>query len=256
MKKEYILFIDSGIGGLSTLKETSVAFPFNYIYFADSKNAPYGSHSKSELFEYLYDIIEFYTEKYKIRIVVLACNTATACCVSLLRKKYTKLTVIGTEPAIKLAEKQHYFNILSLTTPATAKQYKYFKLKQSLKSNVKSFAMPDFAKNVEEYFIKKTKFSYINVLKNVMFSLNAAKKQSCIVLGCTHYVFVKDIFKKFTNKCVVDGNKGVSKQVVKVCETLGVQKLKKSSILFECSNSTNFAKENYKKILSQILAKL
>lgn len=57
MKKEYILFIDSGVGGLSILSEVCKLFPSNFIYFSDNGHCPYGSRSKSDIFELLKNII-------------------------------------------------------------------------------------------------------------------------------------------------------------------------------------------------------
>ena len=68
MKKEYILFIDSGIGGLTTLAETTKILNANYIYFADSIHAPYGSHSAEELLCFLREIIENLLKTYNIHI--------------------------------------------------------------------------------------------------------------------------------------------------------------------------------------------
>ena len=69
MKKDYILVIDSGIGGLSTLSEIVQVFPFNYIYYADNKNSPYGSHSTDEVLKFLCEIIDKETVKYNVIMV-------------------------------------------------------------------------------------------------------------------------------------------------------------------------------------------
>ena len=132
MKKEYILFIDSGIGGLTTLAETTKILNANYIYFADSIHAPYGSHLAEELLYFLREIIENLLKTYNIRMIVLACNTATASCVEFLREIYPKISIIGTEPALKIAVSASHKRILALTTPTTAKQHKYLSLKQHL----------------------------------------------------------------------------------------------------------------------------
>ena len=117
MKKEYILVIDSGIGGLSTLCEIYKVLPANYIYFADNKNAPYGKHKKEDVYNFLETIIGSVCLKFKVSMVVLACNTATTTSIEKLRDKFTGIKFIGTEPAIKLAGSFGNKKILSVATP-------------------------------------------------------------------------------------------------------------------------------------------
>ena len=123
MKKEYSLFIDSGIGGLSTLAFTQKILKANYIYFADNKNAPYGSHTKNEILKYLTKIISNVQNKYPLKMVVLACNTATTSAVKQLRNLFD-IPIIGTEPAITLAKNNGYNHVFALTTETTKKQLK------------------------------------------------------------------------------------------------------------------------------------
>ena len=256
MEKEYILFIDSGIGGLSTLNETIKILPANYIFFADVKNSPYGIHTKNDIFHYLSNIIDNHIIKFNIKIVVLACNTATTCCIDKLRMKYSKLQFIGTEPALKFASKQGFKSILSVTTTATSKQEKYKLLIKNIDTKVKTIAMTNLAKNIENFEIDNTFFNKVTLFKDLFFILNHAKHQDCIVLGCTHYVYIKNILQQFTSQKIIDGNTGVANQTKKMFEFFDMKSKIKSSILFDCSHSTKFAKQNYKKILRQILANL
>ena len=125
MKKDYIVVIDSGLGGLSTLAECVKNVKTNYIYVADNKNHPYGTHSKREITSFLIDIIINLKKFCDFKIVILACNTATTSSIESLRRRFPELIFIGTEPAIKLAYNFSYRNILALTTPATAAQQKF-----------------------------------------------------------------------------------------------------------------------------------
>ena len=113
MKKEYILVVDSGIGGLSILAQMLKLFNSNIVYFADNKHCPYGSHSRAEILNFLVKIIDKIRKKYNLKIVVLACNTATTSAILHLRKKYKDLVFIGTEPALNLANQLNYKQILS-----------------------------------------------------------------------------------------------------------------------------------------------
>lgn len=254
MKKDYILVIDSGVGGLSTLAETMSILPANYIYFADNKNSPYGSHSNEEILTLLSSIINSFLSRNKVSLVVLACNTATTSCIENLRKIYPSIKFVGTEPAIKLASKTQN-NILLVATPLTAKQNRLAEIINNTKKHVKIMPMPSLARSVDDFLAEKSYFSYAKILKDVYKIVSASKNQDAIVFGCTHYCFLYDIFRKITNIQIFDGNLGVSKQVKFLSEKLNFATQKYSTVRFEFSNPTNFAKQNYKKILSQILAK-
>lgn len=260
MKKEYILFIDSGVGGLSILGEVYKIVPANFIYFADNKNCPYGEHSKHEIFLFLKDIITKVTSKFSVKLVVLACNTATTSSIEPLRKHFTNLTFIGTEPAIKLASDSGYHNILVLSTPATAKQQKYKKLKRSvLKSgkNVHSQTLPDFAKNIENYLTLGNTCSWLNLQKNLYEIKKVAQNYDCVVLGCTHYPLVHSLIEKFVQKPLVSGTHGVAQRVFSEHKNLISNELHKNlqkKVLFFFSSNAGDMKKKYIKIFKQILA--
>ncbi len=255
MKKDYILFIDSGIGGLSTLAETMKKLPSNYIFYADNKHSPYGNHSKTEILIFLTKIIYQISKKYQISAVVLACNTATTSCVGILRKIFKNLTIIGTEPALKLAKNSGFYDILCLSTPTTARQMKYKQLKNSLNVNIKTLSLGSFASEIEEYFCTGSYFSYAKLLKTLCYICNNAQNFQCIVLGCTHYCLVQVQLFKLAAKSVINGNLGVQKQVLNVLKPNYFNNQNSPKVKFIFSNPTKFAKQNYKKILGQILAK-
>ena len=94
---------DSGIGGLTTYKEIKKLLPNeNYIYYADTKNNPYGSKTQDELKQITKNIVNKLITK-GAKIIVIACNTATTNCIEYLRKEFPNTIFIGTEPAIKVA---------------------------------------------------------------------------------------------------------------------------------------------------------
>ena len=98
---------DSGIGGITVLKEIIKILPNeDYLYYCDSKNNPYGEKSDIELLEITNNIVNFFIKK-DVKIIVVACNTATTRCIKTLRKMYPDILFVGTEPAIKLACSQH-----------------------------------------------------------------------------------------------------------------------------------------------------
>ena len=88
MKNNPIGFFDSGVGGLSVLREAISIMPNeNYIFFGDSKNAPYGTKSVEEVKKLSFKTAEFMMEKH-VKAIVVACNTATSAAIDDLREKY------------------------------------------------------------------------------------------------------------------------------------------------------------------------
>lgn len=245
MKKKYILFIDSGLGGLSTLAETIKLLPNDYIYFADNLNAPYGAKSIDFLRRRLCEIIEFFTVKYDISIIVLACNTATTTCVSFLRKQYPNLCFVGTEPAVNLAKKQGFSNISVIATPQTISQLNHQNL-----GNCRLIKLKSLAKNIEHFLLFKDYLSKLKIYSTIYHLKRTIGSCNCLVLGCTHYPLLKSAFEKILNFPIIDGNKGVSNRIY----SLHPKKHKNYNIKLILSSENSKLKENYKKILRQILA--
>ena len=102
MSKQSIGIFDSGVGGISIWREIHLLLPNEHtIYLADSKNAPYGNRSKSEITELSIKNTELLIEK-GCKLIVVACNTATTNAIKTLRENY-QIPFIGIEPAIKPA---------------------------------------------------------------------------------------------------------------------------------------------------------
>lgn len=250
MKKEYILFIDSGVGGLSTLAETMKLVHANFIYFADNLHSPYGSHSDSEIFEYLKKIIEDLQKKYELSVVVLACNTATTSSIKNLRAYFKNITFVGTEPAIKLACDNGAKSILCLATPTTARQVRYLHLKDEASAAVDTLSVPTLAMDIENFLLNNN-LKYSLTLKKRLFAVASKSKSfDAIVLGCTHYIFVKKHIKDLTFLPIYDGNFGVAKQISNIKH----KNTPKSTVKFMFSMDNKTLKQKYKKILGQILA--
>ena len=102
-KDKAIGVFDSGLGGISVLKELVKSMPNEkFIYYGDSANAPYGIKTKEEITKRCIDIIEFFLNK-GVKAIVIACNTATSAAANILREKYIDIPIIGMEPALKVA---------------------------------------------------------------------------------------------------------------------------------------------------------
>ena len=230
MNNGYILFYDSGIGGLSTLSKTiKVLQKERLLDIADNKNCPYGNKSSEEIEKLVQENLSYLLKCYNIKMVVFACNTITACCVNHLRDKYN-LEIVGTEPAILPAlRNSESKEILCILTNATSKQEKYKKLVDGADGVIHSLAFDNLASDIESHILEKEKIDlnkYVVKIKNV---LRRYPKIDGLVLGCTHYCLVSRFFKTSLNISVYDGNLGVARRA----ETLLIRNNKLSNIDFK-----------------------
>ena len=225
---DFILFIDSGIGGTNLLKLTQNLLPHeSFLYVADTQNLPYGNKSKCRVTKLVTKKIKQVTNKYPVKMIVLACNTATATSVTTLRKTFS-IPVVGIEPAIKKALDLGHKNILVIATSATVKHSKIIKkyhnypyvpaefLRAKIKTNGTklrknsgcygtccSFKVGCPAAKItikkDRKLAKLIESRSAKLLKH----LSKYKKYSAcdaVVLGCTHYVFATDKLKRIFNK--------------------------------------------------------
>ena len=189
MQNRPIGFFDSGVGGLSVLKHALKVMPEeNYIYFGDSLNAPYGTKSREKVFE----LSEYAVDnliKQDVKAIVIACNTATSIAVDELRKK-VNIPIISMEPAIKPALEQTKGKVLLLATKVTVSSFRVNSLieKYDTDNRVIKVPCPALAKKIEEAVFGESDIeSYLFELLSSYKDINA----TAVVLGCTHYPFVK-----------------------------------------------------------------
>lgn len=138
-----IAFFDSGLGGISVLRETVRLLPQeNYLYYGDSLHAPYGVKSEAQIQALSLAAAEHLVSA-GAKAIVVACNTATSAAIGLLRQVYPDIPVIGTEPALKPAvEKYPGGRILVMATPMTIKQEKFQALKHQFDDRAQIIGLP------------------------------------------------------------------------------------------------------------------
>ncbi len=208
---ELIGLFDSGVGGTTILKELEKILPYeDYIYYADSKNNPYGELSDEELYKITGNIVD-YLLKRRAKIIVIACNTATTRCIKYLRNKYPGVTFVGTEPAIKPACEAGYKNILLLATPGTCGSERTKELIDTYKKDDQNiYVVPCYGlANAIEY----DEFDIQDTIIKEIHQIYSDKNIDCIVLGCTHYSLIKDLINNyFNNVDIIDGSVGVAKR--------------------------------------------
>lgn len=212
-------FFDSGIGGITVLYDTLKMLPNeDYIYYADTLNVPYGPKPKEEVKKYIFNGVEFITQQ-RVKAIVIACNTATSVAIEDLRGRYS-IPIIGMEPAVKPAvEKNKNINKRILVT-ATALTLKEEKL-QNLISKVDNehivdlLPLPELVKFAERFEFSEEKVRPYLEEQLGKYDLD---KYETIVLGCTHFSFYKDIFRKIlpADTNIIDGNTGTVKHLKKI----------------------------------------
>lgn len=226
-KNKPIGFFDSGVGGLSVLKEALKLMPNeDYIYFGDSKNAPYGVKTADEVRRLTFEAVEFLLNK-NVKGIAIACNTATSAAVADLRIKYPNLPLVGIEPALKPAvEINDGGDILIMATPMTLKEEKFNRLMEKYKDRATIIPVP--CPGLME-FIEEGKLKSKEVFEYLEDKINTYKKNriSAIVLGCTHYPFIKEALIDIVGNEVdiIDGGMGTSKELMR--------RLMKSNLLRE-----------------------
>lgn len=200
MKRPIGVF-DSGIGGLTVLKELAYRLPNeDFIYYADSKNAPYGPKSVEEIILLCDSIIRFLL-KNNCKLIVIACNTATAAAVVEMRKRF-QIPIIGLEPAIKPAcLNTKTGNIGVLATEGTFRGNHFLKTSekyidyvilhlQVAKGLVELAEKGIFEGNEAEKLVKQYTKPFLS--SNIDY----------LVLGCTHYPYYYDLIKNSVGESV------------------------------------------------------
>lgn len=207
MDNRPICFFDSGIGGSTILREVIRLLPNEgYIYYADSINNPYGNKSKEELFSIVDNVVSKLLE-FDPKIIVCACNTATAMVLNDIRKKYPSITFIGTEPAVKVVyDNYRDKKTIVLTTKGTGESERFQELFHKYETeNCKLVVAPELANLIENN--KDTSFYLSNLLKDYT-------DTEVVVLGCTHFPLAKDTIRNILGDVLfVDGSVGIANRI-------------------------------------------
>lgn len=215
--KNKIGIFDSGKGGLTTLKEIKRLLPHeDFIYYADAENNPYGNKTDEALYLIVDNIVKKLISK-DVKLIVIACNTATTKCIAKLRENYPNMLFIGTEPAIKVACDNNYKNTLVLATTGTIESERTQELVLNNKKenqNIYLLACEGLANAIEE-----SNQARINELLHKYLDEYTTKDIDSIVLGCTHYPIISESIQlMFPNAKLIDGNIGVAKRVKFILE--------------------------------------
>lgn len=228
-----VCLFDSGLGGLSVLFKCREMLPSQkFIYYGDNDRAPYGNLPSGIISRYVFSAAEELAS-YSPEALVLACNTATACCADALRKKYA-FPILGAYPPL-LAGGKIGGDGLVLVTRATYESRAFASLAhraEKLCPSAHFYPYPCdlLAAKIEDTLAAAPDAVYTAELP--------ARKFSFVILGCTHYAHVREAIARFYDCPAIDGAEGLARRLA---VTLAA---KKSSQISPRNAAENVADEN------------
>jgi len=217
--KQPIGVFDSGVGGLSVWKEIAALLPHeDIIYFADNANCPYGPKSKEEVIELSTAIVKFFISQ-NVKLVVVACNTATAAAIEHLRRSY-ELPFVGMEPAVKPAAILTKTKCVGILATAGTLGGKLFKATtERYASDIRvvkqvGTGLVELVERGEQYSSKAEELlrKYVQPM--------VKKGADHIVLGCTHYPFFRPLVDRIAGEgvTIIDPAPAVARRVKDILE--------------------------------------
>ena len=209
---------DSGVGGISVLKEIAGLMPQEHLwYYGDTAHAPYGTKPVETVLKYSMEIVDRMLS-IPVKAIVIACNTASSIAAPTIRASVS-LPVIAMEPALKPAsEARHGGSILVLATPNTLTLPKFQRLYDLYGEGAIPVPCPGLMEMVEAEDDEGAKLYLKDLFRKYETGVDA------VVLGCTHYVFLREIARELLPKdtLVVDGNLGTARQLQRVLRDQGL----------------------------------
>jgi len=198
MSNRPIGVFDSGVGGLTVLKRLTEELPNeNYIYFGDTARVPYGEKTKEQLIDIVKEILDWYKSK-DVKAVIMACNTSAAVALEDVKNDYD-FPIFGLiQPTAEYVAYSHAQKIGVLATTATIASKAYSSAINKLNHDVEIFEMacPGLVEIVESNKIETYEAKKL-VIKYVMPLLE--KEVDKLILGCTHYPYLREIINTLTN---------------------------------------------------------
>jgi len=211
-----ILVFDSGIGGISVYNEIRQKIPTaNYIYLFDNQAFPYGDKSNEFLIERVKSVIDKAILQFPIDIVVVACNTASTICLPILRESFS-IPIVGVVPAIKPAIKITKNKCIGLlATKATIQREYTHNLIRDFASGyqIELLGLSELALMAEQK-LQGIAVNMDDLVKLMMPWLELTNVPDTIVLGCTHYPFIKtELALVFRHATFIDSGYAIAARV-------------------------------------------
>ena len=236
-KEDYIAVFDSGVGGISVLKELMALMPGeSYLYFGDSANAPYGDRPTAQVRQLTLAAADMLMGR-GCKALVVACNTATAAAIKELRAAYPDTIIIGIEPALKLAYDRYPAGRVGvMATQVTLREEKFsHQLERFPDMQVSLIPAPGLVELIES---GKADTEETEALLRQLLSPYVGRLDA-LVLGCTHYPFVKAAVARILGEgtALLDGSLGTARHTMRRLEEAGLLQNGEGSLQIE--NSAN-----------------
>ncbi|MBC7878721.1 MAG: glutamate racemase [Anaerolineales bacterium] len=246
---------DSGVGGLSVLKAMREQMPAeNIIYFGDQEHVPYGARSMEEIQKFSEGITQFLLDKNS-KLIVVACNTASAAALTYLRQRFLDVSFVGMEPAVKpAAEITKTGKVGVLATPATFQGALYASVVERFGTGVELFqdTCPGLVSRIEKGELDTD--ATRTILENALHPM-LEKNIDTVVLGCTHYPFVIPLIQQIVGKDVrvIDPAPSVAKQAKRLLEADGMRSISdtKGNIQYFTSGDISVVESVLPKLLQE-----
>ncbi len=230
-------FIDSGVGGIPYMLELLKKQPnASCVYVADTANFPYGPKTHEQVVECVVPLVEKIITRFEPRVVVVACNTISVNALEVLRSKFASTKFVGTVPAIKLAasvSKKRCIGLLA--TKATCENPYNQELKNNFAADCELVCRAD---GELVSFIEKNGFtasgSELEEAVKPAMDFFISKGCDVVILGCTHFLNVKNAFEKYALRQaqgpqplveIVDSVEGVVNHAIDISGVLGAEPL-------------------------------
>ena len=225
LKEFPIGIFDSGVGGLSVLRAIRAQMPEeSVLYFGDQIHIPYGPRPMEQIRDFSEAITNFLLER-NAKLLVVACNTASAAALKYLRETFSHVQFVGMEPAVKpAAETTQTGKVGVLATPATFQGALYASVVERFANSVTLF------QNTCNGLVQQIEQGNLNgnetrkILENALHPM-LEKNIDTVVLGCTHYPFVIPLIQEIVGDKVrvIDPAPSVARQAKRLLEAEGVK---------------------------------
>ena len=216
---------DSGVGGLSVLRAIRAQLPEeSVVYFGDQEHIPYGPRPMEQI-RYFSEAITRFLLEQNAKIVVVACNTASAAALKYVRDIFPDIPFVGMEPAVKpAAEHTHTGRVGVLATPATFQGALYASVVERFANGVELLqsTCSGLVQQIEQGNLHGPETR--RILEDALLPM-LKHNIDTVVLGCTHYPFVIPLIEQIVGEKVrvIDPAPAVAKQIRRVLETNGAK---------------------------------
>ena len=219
---DLIGFFDSGVGGISVLHEARQLLPNeHFLFYGDNLHAPYGPRPLAEIRALSAAAIDRLLAR-DVKAIVIACNTATSAYAEIVRAAHPELPIVGMEPALKPAHfARHGGKVIVLATEATLRLEKFERLMNLYGDDVITVVGQGLVELVES---GKARSPEAQSRLEALLDQYRALQIDAIVLGCTHYPFLRDpIQRLFPRAGIFDGLNGTAMRLKYLLDQNGLR---------------------------------